>query len=152
MVSDVASSLGFRNPTQHLSVERTIELERSGAGLVSDRSPYTTGGGASSCLVFFARSSSLTVMRILPCLFSPGHSCLLRRFDDKVAPQPHNLFGVASTNSQLPVLSSISCRWAFWLNFFFRQEYIASNFLDSQSSDVPSSSPIRLISTWSLER
>ena len=98
---------------------------------------------------FASRSSSLTVINVLPCLFSPGHSCLRSTLDERVAPQPHSLSGIASTSTHVPVLSNRS--W-FCSNLAFRHMYITTNLLVPQYTEVPRLSPICFISTGSRER
>ena len=78
------------------------------------------------------------VMRILPCLFCLTQACRLITFEERVAPQPQVLSGVASTSSMFPVLGRMALREGFCPNFFFRQMYM-------QSSEVPRSCPSCLI-------
>ena len=90
-------------------------------------------------------NSSLIVIRISPCLFCPGHACLLITVDERVAPQPQSRSGVASTSSKSPVFKRRAFRSGFCSYFFFMHSYITSNWRASQASDVPSSPPTCLI-------
>ena len=60
-------------------------------------------------------------------LFLPDHSPLLRTLDERVAPHPHSLSGVASTNSRSPVSTRSKPRSGFYVNFLLRHLYITSN-------------------------